>query len=50
MITYVLLFIFFIILLLPLLVKKVEHNLELFLLVIGVVTLMLPTCWDRSRS
>ncbi len=39
MITYVLLFIFFIILLLPLLVKKVEHNLELFLLVIGVVTL-----------
>jgi len=40
MITYVLLFIFFIILLLPLLVKKVEHNLELFLLVTGVVTLM----------
>ena len=41
MITYLLLVIFFIILLLPLLVKNVEHNLELFLLVIGSVTLML---------
>jgi predicted cation transporter len=41
MITYVLIIIFFLILLLPLLVKKVEHNLELFLLVIGSVTLML---------
>ena len=41
MITYLLLFIFIIILLMPLLVKKVEHNLELFLLVIGSVTLML---------
>lgn len=41
MITYVLIIIFILILLLPLLVKKVEHNLELFLLIIGSVTLML---------
>ncbi len=41
MITYVLIIVFILILLLPLLVKKVEHNLELFLLVIGSVTLML---------
>jgi predicted cation transporter len=41
MITYLLLVIFFIILLLPLLVKNVERNLELFLLVIGSVTLLL---------
>ena len=41
MIAYVLIIIFILILLLPLLVKKVEHNLELFLLVIGSVTLML---------
>jgi predicted cation transporter len=40
MIAYILL-IFFIILLLPIFVKKVEHNLELFLLVIGSVSLML---------
>ena len=41
MITYVLIVIFFIILLLPILVKKVELNLELFLLVIGGTTLVL---------
>jgi predicted cation transporter len=41
MITYLLLLIFSIILLLPLLVKKVEHNLELFLLVMGSAALML---------
>ncbi len=41
MITSVLVVIFFIILLVPMLVKKVEHNLELFLLVIGSVTLIL---------
>ena len=41
MITYVLVIIFILILLLPLLIKKVEHNLELFLLIIGSVTLML---------
>ena len=41
MMTSVLIIIFIMILLLPLLVKKVEHNLELFLLVIGSVTLML---------
>ena len=33
MITYLLILIFLIILLFPLLVKKVEHNIELFLLV-----------------
>jgi len=41
MITFILVLIFFIILLLPLLVKKVEHNLELFLLVMGGVTITL---------
>ncbi len=40
MITYLLLLIFFVILLFPLLIKKVEHNLELFLLVIGGITLV----------
>jgi len=41
MITYILIAIFFIILLSPILMKKVEHNLELFLLIIGAITLML---------
>lgn len=41
MITYVLILIFLLILFLPLLVKKVEHNIELFLLVIGGTTLVL---------
>jgi len=41
MITSVLILIFLVILLLPILVKKVEHNLELFLLVIGGTTLAL---------
>ncbi len=41
MIIYVLIFIFILILLFPLLVKKVEHNLELFLLVVGSGTLVL---------
>lgn len=41
MITFVLIFIFLVILLLPLLLKKVEHNLELFLLVMGLATLTL---------
>jgi predicted cation transporter len=41
MITYVLIGIFILILLLPLLVKRVEHNLELFLLIIGGATLAL---------
>ena len=40
MITYILFIIFLLILLLPLLVKKVERNLELFLLVMGTVTLL----------
>jgi predicted cation transporter len=40
MITYILVLIFLIILLLPMLVKRVEHNLELFLLVVGSVTLL----------
>ncbi|MGE5173883.1 MAG: DUF1646 family protein [Betaproteobacteria bacterium] len=39
MITFILVLIFLIILLLPMLVKKVEHNLELFLFVIGGITL-----------
>lgn len=41
MITYILVLIFLLILLLPMLVKKVEHNLELFLFVTGGVTLTL---------
>jgi predicted cation transporter len=41
MITYILLLIFLIILLFPMLVKRVEHNLELFLLIMGSVTLAL---------
>jgi len=40
-ITFTLITIFLVILILPITVKKVEHNLELFLLVIGVATLML---------
>ncbi|MGC1456105.1 MAG: DUF1646 family protein [Nitrospirota bacterium] len=41
MITPILIGIFFIILLFPLFIKKVEHNLELFLFVTGSVTLLL---------
>ena len=41
MITYILVLIFLLILLLPMLAKKVEHNLELFLLVTGGTTLIL---------
>jgi predicted cation transporter len=41
MITPVLIAIFFVILVLPIAVKKVEHNLELFLLVVGCITLTL---------
>lgn len=41
MITYLLIIIFIIILLGPLLVKKAEHNIELFLLVIGGLTLVI---------
>lgn len=41
MITYLLIGIFFIILLFPLLIKKVEHNIELFLLATGIVTVTL---------
>ena len=41
MITYFLLIIFLLILLLPVLVKKIEHNLELFLLIVGSLTLVL---------
>src|SRR5271169_4298850 len=40
-IIYLLILIFFLILLLPMLVKKVEHNLELFLLAVGSLTLVL---------
>jgi len=40
MITFVLMAIFLLILFLPLLVKRVEHNLELFLLIMGGLTLM----------
>ena len=41
MITYILLIIFLLILFLPMFVKKVEHYLELFLLVVGSLTLVL---------
>jgi predicted cation transporter len=41
MITIVLLVIFLLILVLPIFVKPVEHNLELFLLVVGTLTVML---------
>jgi len=41
MIIYVLILIFLVILLFPILIKKVEHNLELFLLLIGSMTLVL---------
>jgi predicted cation transporter len=41
MITPILIVIFFIILLFPLFIKKVEHNLELFLFITGSVTLLL---------
>ena len=41
MITAILILVFFIILLFPLFIKKVEHNLELFLFVTGGVTLLL---------
>ncbi len=41
MITAVLIFIFLLILILPMTVKRVEHNLELFLFVIGGLTLVL---------
>ncbi len=40
MITIVLLIIFLLILVLPITVKRVEHNLEAFLLVVGTVTLL----------
>ncbi len=58
MITYILLVIFFIILLAPLMLKKVERNLELFLLIIGATTLMLShflgpeplLSWDLIES
>jgi predicted cation transporter len=40
-ITLVLIVVFLVILILPITVKKVEHNLELFLLVIGCITLTL---------
>jgi predicted cation transporter len=48
MITIVLVLILFVILLLPLLVKKVEHNLELFLLIAGVVTLLISHLLGRE--
>ncbi len=41
MITYILLLIFFLILILPLLIKRVERNIEIFLLIMAVVTLTL---------
>ncbi len=41
MITIILVLILMVILLLPVLVKKIEHNLELFLLITGIATVML---------
>jgi len=40
MITYILLIIFILILSLPITAKRVEHNLELFLLIVGTITLL----------
>jgi predicted cation transporter len=48
-ITYILIFIFFVILLLPLLVKKVEHNIELFLFATGFVTVSLSDAVGPER-
>ncbi len=41
MIIFFLIFVFLLILLLPMLLKKVEHNLELFLLIVGSLTIVL---------
>jgi predicted cation transporter len=49
MITYLLILIFFVILLLPLLVKKVEHNIELFLLATGIVAVTLSHAFGPER-
>jgi predicted cation transporter len=49
MITYLLIFIFFVILLFPLLLKKVERNIELFLLSTGIVTVSLSHVFGPER-
>ncbi len=49
MITFILIVVFLIILLFPLLVKKVEHNIELFLLVVGVATVTLSHFFGPER-
>lgn len=49
MITYILILIFFVILIFPLLVKKVEHNIELFLLVTGIATVSLSHVFGPER-
>jgi predicted cation transporter len=49
MITYFLILIFFVILLFPLLVRKVEHNIELFLLVTGVIAVSLSHAFGPER-
>jgi predicted cation transporter len=49
MITTLLIVIFLVILLFPLLIKKVEHNLELFLLAVGMVTVTLSHLFGPER-
>ena len=49
MVTSILIVVFLIILLFPLLVKKVEHNIELFLLVVGVATVTLSHLFGPER-
>ena len=49
MITYLLILIFFVILLFPLLVRKVEHNIEIFLFAVGIVTVSLSHAFGPER-
>lgn len=49
MITYLLIVIFLVILLFPILFKKVEHHIELFLLGVGVVTVTLSHVFGPER-
>ncbi len=49
MITYILIFIFFVILISPILIKNVERNIELFLLVVGAITVTLSHLFGPER-
>jgi predicted cation transporter len=48
-ITYLLVLIFFVILLFPLLIKKVEHNIELFLFATGIIAVSLSDALGPER-